>query len=708
MRKRATKQSSRKPVLVFGPGLCAFAAFWASAGFAQDFSIEYRTAIPLVAGSIEEEESSALVETGTSIVEEELPREVFAFPVELSAKRKPTPKKVETLTDRDVEAIEAGDVTRLSALYLSMLSTSSVKSEDKQFIASSNAVHPLSSVASLEVGKTYSFLSDGSLGELDTKDFRLPSRRRRVEGNGWTIVANDAQTPEPVGLTAVARVSARPGSLPVSGEFVVGSTSANTASQRFNSVLKEAASLGPSFEVDASQTRALGLASAQAANAGAISEVSRVSIRGRVSVSSKNHLGDIRVRISGTEVEVVPDRDGFFEFPEVPSGSKLELLVWDEHERYSRRIVPVTALARPVEYDVALESSVLTRNTAMVFGEVWDSSKAGFCGVFEAQNKELLLGAKVYVSAEKSRYATHFFDQYGLPAQSQVEIEKNGRFCVYNVREELIDVSVVLANGHRRSFSIHLKPTVFEPSLVLNIENSLWRPVSQMELVDFDEVVEAAKRESSFVFGTPGLRSWFDGTKSATWARVSHAALATDRAYAPVVTPREHVEPSYFSLGEEHSEVRWGTSSGEMSGFSLVSRQAIRENESASGNPVSRDPLVLKMLDGSSVDEMERASGKSISREKGIAFVSVDLAALNIEYSDARFSVRDAWTGRRIGEMFFVPSKGQSNSRFVRFFVGDLPAGQHTLMLTDRSGALKWLDLVRSRPGMLQVLSIGD
>jgi hypothetical protein len=347
----------------------------------------------------------------------------------------------------------------------------------------------------------------------------------------------------------------------------------------------------------------------------------------------------------------------------------------------------------------------------VAFGVVQDTAQAGFCATIEAKNSDFLAGAHVLVSSSKHKYAPHFFNKHSLPQKQNGELESNGRFCVYNIQEEIVDVLVSLANGQRRGFTVHLKPTIFEPNLVFNLENAVWRSVAQMELVDFDEVMEAAKRDTSFVFGAPGLRTWYDGKKSASWTKVSHAAIAADKAYSAVVSDKNAAEPLYFPLGEELTEVRWGTSPSSLSAFALVSRESAREGavKSKTGaSSVIAEPLSLKMLDRDAVDEMERVSGKSLSHEKGMAFVDVDLAAIGTEYSEVRFSVRDVWNAKKTGELIFVPMKGNSNSRFVRFFVGGLSEGQHALVISDKSGALKWLDVVRARPGMLHVLSVGD
>ena len=89
--------------------------------------------------------------------------------------------------------------------------------------------------------------------------------------------------------------------------------------------------------------------------------------------------------------------------------------------------------------------------------------------------------------------------------------------------------------------------------------------------------------------------------------------------------------------------------------------------------------------------------------------MSLNLAALGMDYSDVRLSLRDTWTGQSIAPFHFVPlASGVKQSRQVRGFFTDIPEGQYTLLVTDSKGALKWLDVVRSRAGSMQVLSVRE
>jgi hypothetical protein len=51
---------------------------------------------------------------------------------------------------------------------------------------------------------------------------------------------------------------------------------------------------------------------------------------------------------------------------------------------------------------------------------------------------------------------------------------------------------------------------------------------------------------------------------------------------------------------------------------------------------------------------------------------------------------------------------GVKNPRFVRAVFGNLPVGEYSIVVANRVGAVKWIDLVRARKGEVQFLSFQE
>lgn len=691
-----------------------FSFFAMTAKASEDF-VEYYTEVLLVPESLESAELTRVVEPAVpSVVEQDVPFEspeiVKKTSVPMSRVVR-NPEKVATA--RDFDAMQSPQMERIAQSFLRIVSASRVAAEDKKFVVSADALlKEEPALASFDSSKTYSFSHKGILSEVNTENYYMPSRRKIVQGEGWTVsLAENSESSTSTAQTS--RVVSRSNTA-VTRESGSGFSFANPSSEDslvgLSSVTRRSAHDGPIFHIDASQTKGIlhNAASDALSNQYA---AKRVALSGRVIVPKGLDARSVRIRIAGTDVETSPDRDGFFQFLEIPSGSRFELLAWDDLDRMNRRIVPVTASSEGREFEILMDSNRSVQNLAAAFGDIQDVRQAGFCGYVEGKVPYMLKDALVTVKSSTRSYKARYFDAQGLPNQSLLALEVTGRFCVFNVVDEIVDVEVVLANGTRRSFAVHSKPTVFDSALALDMDRTAYRTVSQMELIDFDEAMNAKQRDASFVFGTPGTRDWYDGMKTATWLRVGHAAIGSDRSYSAQVVPIDDSEPIYFPTAQEYAEVRFGKSIDSLNAFTLVSRDRLMLGSASDAHPVfvdKKNPLALKMLDASSIEEMERVSGKNFSKEAGVAFVSVDLAALNLNYADVRFSVRDVWTGQRVGEHAYVLPRQESNPRIVRFFVNDIPLGQHVLVISDSQGAIHWLDVVRSRPSMLQILSVGE
>jgi hypothetical protein len=427
------------------------------------------------------------------------------------------------------------------------------------------------------------------------------------------------------------------------------------------------------------------------------------------------------LRIAGTGWQIQPDADGHFEFREMPLGAKFEIVAWDVNNVMSRRIVPVS-VDGVSDVHVDLEKSSFADALGLTFGVRQDLTQSGFCARLAASDRDLLIGAKVTVQASEGWQGPFFFNENKLPDPGLAEATRDGRFCVFNAKSDLVDVAVRLLNGMRRTFTVRLKPSTFEAGLTFEMDRMVHRPAMLLELVDAFEAFDSTNSAQKMRFGRLSTRRWLGGEESASWARVYGLRLRTDLSYGAVPYEEGNEDdPVYLPMGQEWQEFRVARDEqGAPESFSLVSsgefltpamRVIAQKNQGRSVAVVdAKDPLVVRAMDADTLgDLMRTVPGADQDPNLGAAFVSLDLAGLEVDYADLRLSLRDAWTGQSVAPFHFVPApKGAKNPRQVRGFFTNIPEGQFTVLVTDKGGALRWLDVVRSRPGSLQVLSVRE
>ncbi len=547
---------------------------------------------------------------------------------------------------------------------------------------------------------------DGNIVEVNPFHIKsAPQTPRHIKGDNWTVRLAEVATAEQKVEKNKAQVQGA-----LASEGGAGSNSQNlprSASQRTGKSLTK-----PWLErpTDGSTSE------------GQDFSAQTTTIRGKVVVPNGVDARTVYLRIAGTPFQIPADADGTFEFQEIPVGSKMELLIWDTGGSLSRRLVPVAASDLNIEKIIELEIASFADEVSASFGVRQNLTESGFCARIGLANPLLALGAQVEIEGSEEHEGPYFFNNNNLPEQGLTEVTEDSRFCVFNVKSELLSATVQLVNGTRRSFTVHLKPSVFESLLDFDMESAIYRPVAPLELVDSSEAMAAHNRNDLLDMGNIAAKKWVAGTEGASWTPVSHVALGTDRAYASVPLENDPLEGAvYFPTGEDFVEVNWssdGVSNGE--GFRLISREELVTEKIAQKidklgtmKGIFQDrtkPLDLKLLGvGGPMELQALLAGESISSEQGAAFVSLNLAKLNLEYSDVRISLRDSWSGERVGDFSFVPpAEGTKNPRFVRGFFTNIPPGQYTLMVTDKSGAVKWLDIVRSRSGSFQILTAHD
>ncbi len=450
----------------------------------------------------------------------------------------------------------------------------------------------------------------------------------------------------------------------------------------------------------------------------ASAEAERVTLQGRVSVPEGFARNKVILRMAGTPFQVQTDASGAFELRDVPKGTRFELLVWHLDGSLTRRLVPVTASGRERTLEIALQKVSDVDALAGSFGILQQMNQGGFCGRVESQSPESLIGGRVLVTASGKNLQAHFFSENGLPTTKQAELSSDGRFCVFNIDESVIDVKVTLVNGTRRQFVVHVEPSTFEHDLVFDVVESIYRKFSVMEPLDTRQVFELSSQGVQPDFGDRRLRDWLQGTDVPVWTRVGRYRLQSEPAYS-VVRPQGD-EVQFFPGGQEFVELRVAPDvPGSLWSRIMVSRDdlmtnAILKQVESLETRVYQDRDKLMSVAAFDVDAWDELAGQNPDvprlgiNSTGGLYVSVDPSGLNTRAEDLLISVRDTWTGKDVCQV--VPLRGSNeikSARFVRAVCGARP-GQYALILETKEGALLWSDVVRIRPGDVQTVTVLD
>lgn len=472
------------------------------------------------------------------------------------------------------------------------------------------------------------------------------------------------------------------------------------------------------FEIPAELRATDGLSLTTSASSNDVAPVRYATVRGRVTVPRGVQASNVVLRIAGTGWQIQPEADGLFEFRDMPLGSRFEIIAWDVDGRLARRMVPVTVAAGSV-VDIELQKTSFVDDLSGAFGVKQAIDASGFCADLLASNRDLLIGARVTISAAREWQGPFYFTDRRLPDARLVESTRSGKFCVFNAQSDILDVNVRLMNGTRRTFTVHLKPSTFETGLAFDMTTSVYRPAMPLELVDSFAAFDSTANAQKMRFGMLSTRRWLSGQESAAWSRVFGLRLSTDAAYAHQAFEEANESgPVYFPLGQEWQEIHVRRDEeGAPSSFSLVSREELlttrirAQMEATKQAPAAysdaREAFVVRAMDPDTLDDVRLAIPSfDADPAKGVVFLSLDLAGLEVDYRDVRLSLRDTWTGQSIAPFHFLPQPpGVKQARTLRGFFTDIPAGQFTLVVSDSQGALKWIDVVRSRAGALQLIS---
>lgn len=527
---------------------------------------------------------------------------------------------------------------------------------------------------SLASDKTYSVASDGSIYEVTAGDGK--KKIKTETGSGWMVSVADEVNGSDTALTA----------LPPATETQTAQIASTTPG------IVKSASLG-NEETDAPRS---------------------VSLTVKVNVPQGVNPASVFLRVAGTSWQVSVDDEGLAHFPDLPNGSKIQFLAWDAENVLSRRLVPVAVSTFKTDYTIDMHRQSDVGLFAAAAGTLQIADNSGFCGRLVTREPAAVLGARVWLSTASTK--VFYVSKQHFPDAQLTEVTEDGRFCVFNVTEGVVEMTVGLLNGVRRNFTVHLSPTTFESQIDLDMESGVYRPVAGLELQDTTEVLNAVGRENRSTFGNSDGRRWMSGSDSAVWTNVDGYYLAGNRGYAAQlveVLPNENPSLLFFSAGQELNEVTWSKYADDQHrSFSLLSRGDILIDRAGEMKTVtnSRKTMSLKLFSNDAFAELEHLSTDSgIDRSLGLAVVSLNAAGLETEYKDLRIQLRDAWTNKVLAKMQFIPHSVDVRSpKHVRGFFPNLPRGHYTLLVTNADGAVKWMDVVRALPGQTQLISIGE
>jgi len=443
-----------------------------------------------------------------------------------------------------------------------------------------------------------------------------------------------------------------------------------------------------------------------------------VTVSGLVRVPEGFARDKVVLRLAGTAFQVQTDAAGQFELRDVPKGTRFELLVWHLDGGLTRRLIPVAASGRDGALDIELVTTSYVDALAKSFGLVQQMNLGGFCARVDVENPAVLVGASVHAHTVQKNLAAHYFSDQGLPSSSQTELTPDGRFCVFNVDESLVDVKLLTLNGTRRQFVVHVEPSTFEHNLTLDAAQSIYRKVSLVEPLDTREVIELSGRGVQPDFGDKRLRNWIFGEDTPVWTRVSNYVLRADAAYAAVRPNPEDLQ--FFPGGQKFIEVRVAPNLPDAPwGRVLLSRddlmtESMLARASESGGRVYQDrntPVSFPALDADAWDDIasDNHNLPAISRsEFGGLYLSIDATALGRGTDELDVSLRDTWTGESVCEMHRINSSSSvKSSRFYRAACG-AKNGQFALIVQSEDGALLWSDVVRIRKGTVQTVTVMD
>lgn len=444
----------------------------------------------------------------------------------------------------------------------------------------------------------------------------------------------------------------------------------------------------------------------------------QVTVRGRVVVPVDYAKDRAVLRMAGTSFEVQTDASGGFELRDIPRHTRFELLVWHLDGSLTRRLIPVVASGREKSVEISLQKTSDVDQLAAAFSSMHQMNMGGFCARVEHETPAALVGGQVIVSAGRKTLQAHYFSANALPASELSELSEDGRFCVFNIDESLVDVKVALANGVRRQFVVHVESSTFEHDLTFDMSEAMYRKVSLLEPLDTQQVLELSTQGVSPEFGDKRLRDWLFGSDVPVWTKVSRFLFKSDGAYSAVRPAAEDVQ--YFPGGQEIIEVRLSADNPGapfsrvlLSRDQLMSDAMLRQIETLKSRIYQdrSDSVSVPALDADAWDDIvsQHVEVPHLQEQTiGGLYVSLDSLALGKNPQEVVVSVRDTWSGKDVCQVVVLRgSKDIKKTRYLRAVCGAGP-GQYALIVEDRGGSLLWSDIVRIRAGDVQTVTVLD
>lgn len=447
-------------------------------------------------------------------------------------------------------------------------------------------------------------------------------------------------------------------------------------------------------------------------------DTDRVTVRGRVVVPSGFSPDRAVLRMAGTGFQVQTDASGAFELRDVPRDTRFELVTWHLDGGLTRRLVPVVASGREKNIEVHLQRTRDIDQLANAFGVVHPMNAGGFCARVEHELPAAVAGGVVTVNAFRKNLQAHFFSANGLPVPEMAELSEDGRFCVFNVEDDLVDVRVVLLNGTRRHFVVHVEPSTFEHDLVFDVSESIYRKISLLEPLDTQQVLELSAQGVQPEFGDKRLKDWLVGEDVPVWTKVSRFLMQSDASYGAIRPAADDVQ--FFPGGQEIVEVRLSadhpgapTSRVLLARDQLMTTSMLKRIESLKTriHQDRQESVSVPALDADAWDDIvtQNVDVPHLQDQTvGGVYFSIDTTALGYRSEDLVLSVRETWSGKDACKV--VPLRGlqaAKSTRYLRAVCGAAP-GQYAFVVESRDGALVWSDIVRIRPGDVQTVTVLD
>lgn len=446
--------------------------------------------------------------------------------------------------------------------------------------------------------------------------------------------------------------------------------------------------------------------------------LNRVTVRGRVRIPAGFALDRTLLRVAGTGFQIQTDASGAFELRDVPKNTRFELLVWHMDGGLTRRLVPVVASSRETLNEITLQRTSEVDQIAAAFSTTQNMTTGGFCARVEHETPAAISGGRVLVFTAQKLLEPHFFSNSGFPSSSNNELSEDGRFCVFNIEDSLVDVRVTLANGARRQFTIHVEPSTFEHDLNFDLSESFYRKVSVLEPLDTRRVLELTSQGLQPEFGDQHLRDWISGKDVPVWTLVSRFLMQTDPTYAEIRPKQDDVQ--YFPGGQELIELKIAADlPGAPVSRILLSRDQLLSKEILKQIQALKSKIYQDHLDSVSVPVLDADAWDEIVSENddlphlkdklfGGVYLSVDLFALGVDVKDLVMSVRHPWTGQDVCQIVPLRSSTKNQSKRYQRAVCAARPGQYTFIVENRDGALLWSDVVRIRGGDVQTVTVLD